>query len=203
MPGDKRRAALRGQISAGVGRVDFLDEQILDIGGRRREAPGDVVVVADHDERHPGRGGAGDLAARRFRRARYHGPGAPKARCGSLASSGLPLCCAGRRRPSCSTRNAARPPSAARRRAGGARAGDRSAASRRALSARLSDIPDRERRGRRARSSAPSRRAAIRRDNCLDLQRHQLAPGKAVGLTAMARAKSAAAGIRAATRRDG
>ena len=62
----ERRAALRGQIAAGIGGIDLLDEEILDIGGRRREAPGDPLVVADHDQRDARRGAAGDLVLRRL-----------------------------------------------------------------------------------------------------------------------------------------
>ncbi len=92
MPGSRRARCLAASDSGRDRRVDLLDKQILDIGGRRRKSPGDPLVVADHDERR-----ARPRCRRRFRargvfsRARYQKPGEAKPRCGSLASSGLPL----------------------------------------------------------------------------------------------------------------
>src|SRR5271169_6183294 len=41
------RAPFRGQIAAGVGRIDPLDKEILDIGFGCGQTPGDPLIVAD------------------------------------------------------------------------------------------------------------------------------------------------------------
>ena len=61
-----------GEGAGAVGRLVLavarrrLDEHVLHIGARGGEAPGDVAVVAEHQERHARRGGAGQHAVRRL-----------------------------------------------------------------------------------------------------------------------------------------
>ena len=58
-----------GAVFGGVmGVVDLaLDEDVLGIGMRGGEAPGEAVIAADDDHRHAGAGGAGaELAAGEF-----------------------------------------------------------------------------------------------------------------------------------------
>jgi len=40
------------QILRGIGRIDGFQKEILIVAMRRREAPCDMIVVSDHDERH-------------------------------------------------------------------------------------------------------------------------------------------------------
>ena len=109
VPGRERRAALRRQIAAGIGRIDLFDENVLDIGRRRREAPGNPLVVTDHDQRHPGRGAAGNLVLRGLQPRQIPEARARQRRdAGRWRGSACRSRCARRRRPSCSRRNAAR-----------------------------------------------------------------------------------------------
>ena len=59
-------AAVGSQIAGRVCRIDLLDEQILDIAGRCREAPGNAVIVPDDNQGDAGDGAAGYLAVWRF-----------------------------------------------------------------------------------------------------------------------------------------
>ena len=52
------------QILIGIGGIDGLDEQILGVGLRRGDAPGDRRVVAEHEQRQAGDGGADDRTFR-------------------------------------------------------------------------------------------------------------------------------------------
>ena len=53
----ERLAAVGRQVAAGIGRVDLLDEQVLGIGAGVGEAPGELAVAPQHDERQAGQGG--------------------------------------------------------------------------------------------------------------------------------------------------
>jgi len=57
---------LRGQIAAGVVGIDPLDKEVLDIRRRRRQTPGDPLIVADENERAARGGPAGDVVLRGF-----------------------------------------------------------------------------------------------------------------------------------------
>ncbi len=161
-----RKASLPSgrQVAAGVGGIDLLDEEVLDIAAGRREAPGDPVVVADRRQ----------TACRRRCRRRSRAPAssvAPDTRSPARRSRGAgrwrrAACrsrCARRRRPSCSRRRSGRPPAATPRRGGRAGAGDRSSPAPPGWSARRPGIRGRGRRGpsgdsvraRRARSNSP------------------------------------------------
>jgi hypothetical protein len=68
--------AVGGEVAAGVGRVDALDEQVLAVEVRGGEAPADGAVVAEDDAA----GEPGEVAPRMSkpgptRRARYQVPG--------------------------------------------------------------------------------------------------------------------------------
>ena len=56
---------VRRQISGRIGQVDRLDEQVLHVGVRGREAPGDRVVLTQNDDRTPGERAPLDRSFRR------------------------------------------------------------------------------------------------------------------------------------------
>ena len=85
-------------VLIGVSRVDLLDVQVLHVGVDVGEAPGDAVVVADDHARHAGEGVAGHLVGAgvaesgwQCRAISYQMDGIWMDRCGSLASSGMPV----------------------------------------------------------------------------------------------------------------
>ncbi len=51
--GERRTTAWR-QVTSGIFGVDPLDEQVLGVGVGRRQAPGEVAVLPDHEERLAG-----------------------------------------------------------------------------------------------------------------------------------------------------
>ncbi len=78
LPRFERCAAVRGQIPAGIVRIELFDEKVRDVAGRRRKTPGDPVVVADHDQRHARGRAAGDFALRRPEPREIPDPGSGK-----------------------------------------------------------------------------------------------------------------------------
>lgn len=50
----------------GIRRVDPFDEHVLRVSGKRRQPPGDAIVMADGDSRQPRRHGTGNVPARRI-----------------------------------------------------------------------------------------------------------------------------------------
>ncbi len=63
--GDGERAAGR-EIMAGIAGIRLLDIEILDVAAGGGEAPGDVIVMAENEERRARRGDAGEFLARRL-----------------------------------------------------------------------------------------------------------------------------------------
>ena len=61
--GERARPVGR-DVAVGIGRIDALDEQVLAVEVGGGEAPADRAVVAQHDGRRAGRGGAADVEAR-------------------------------------------------------------------------------------------------------------------------------------------
>ncbi len=57
----ERRRPVRGEITPGIGGIEPLDEQVLDIGAGIGQPPGGPAVVAEHDRRQAGKGRADQL----------------------------------------------------------------------------------------------------------------------------------------------
>ena len=54
----ERLRAVRRQVAAGIGGIEPLDEQVLGVRAGVGEAPGELAVAAEHDERQAGQRGA-------------------------------------------------------------------------------------------------------------------------------------------------
>ena len=97
---DRLMRALEGDLlpvaQVGVA-ADLLEVEVGDVGAEVGHAPSDALVVADDDARHAREGearhpeGAGCVTVRHWRLTWDQMPGIERVRCGSLASSGLPV----------------------------------------------------------------------------------------------------------------
>ena len=79
------------QILLRVGWIDGLDEEVLRVGVRGGDAPGDRLVLPSSTTGRPGTVAPLTEPSGVTIRARYQRIGAPSSRCGSLARIGLPV----------------------------------------------------------------------------------------------------------------